>query len=279
MGAPCILILAGLVGLIVWFVALVRGSFPARDSQSRARHTWKVLRKWGLFVLGVLLFVALLLPMFSMPREAVRRAHCMNNLRQIGLAMSAYHDAHQCFPPAYTSDTKGRPLHSWRTLVLPYLEYGGLYDQLRLAEPWNSPHNKAVFASAETPAPYRCPSGRDDPQYTSYAMVVGPGTVSDGPNSRRREDVRDGLNKTVIVVEAAGHGIPWYEPRDLDFAHMSFTIKDPNGNAIRSEHSGLANALFADGSTRLLNQDLRPEFIKSLLTIAGGEDFDESDFY
>jgi hypothetical protein len=53
-------------------------------------------------------------------------APCINNLKQIGLAMHNYHDAHGCFPPAYIPDENGKPMHSWRVLLLPYLELDGV---------------------------------------------------------------------------------------------------------------------------------------------------------
>ena len=59
--------------------------------------------------------------------------------------MNNYEAQHGCFPPAYSVDKDGRPLHSWRVLLLPYLDEEELYKQLRLDEPWDSPHNKAVF--------------------------------------------------------------------------------------------------------------------------------------
>ena len=75
-----------------------------------------------LFLTCVGFFVAM--PIMAVPsaREAARRAQCSNNLTQIGLAMHSYHAAHGCFPPAYVADEKGRPKHSWRVLLLPFLD-------------------------------------------------------------------------------------------------------------------------------------------------------------
>ena len=45
---------------------------------------------------------------------------CVNNLKQIALALHNYEEVYKVLPPAYTVDAQGRPLHSWRTLILPY---------------------------------------------------------------------------------------------------------------------------------------------------------------
>ena len=94
-------------------------------------------------VVGVLMcggiLVALLLPAVQASREAARRAQCANNLKQIGLAFHNYHDAHKTFPPAYIPDKDGKPMHSWRVLILPYLEQQALYKRYNFDEPWDSP--------------------------------------------------------------------------------------------------------------------------------------------
>ena len=95
-----------------------------------------------LAVLGILvLLIALLLPVTRSARPAAYRAQCINNLKQIAMALHSYEQAHKAFPLAHTVDTKGRPLHSWRTLILPYLEQQTLYQSIDLSKPWNDPAN------------------------------------------------------------------------------------------------------------------------------------------
>src|SRR5271166_372859 len=92
----------------------------------------------------IAMLIALLLPAVQAAREAARRAQCTNNLKQIALAMHNYASANNCFPPAATYTRDGKPLLSWRVLILPYLEQASLYNQFHLDEAWDSPNNKPL---------------------------------------------------------------------------------------------------------------------------------------
>jgi hypothetical protein len=218
--------------------------------------------------------VALMLPFVGNARETYKRVVCSNNLKQIAAAMRAYCEAHGRFPPAYTVDANGRPMHSWRVLILPWLGEKALYDQYDLREPWDSLQNQAV--TARMPAVFRCPADKKAPGgETNYAMVVGPGTVSNGTASCKLEDIRDGTDQTILVVEVVDSGIHWAEPRDLNVEGMSFQINSPGGKDISSRHSvGRYDdtcVVFCDESVHYLYTSIDPAVIKALITIAGGE--------
>ena len=61
----------------------------------------------------------------------------MNNLKQIGLAFHNYADAYRSFPPAVIYGPDGKPWHSWRVLLLPFLEQQPLYEQYDFSQPWD----------------------------------------------------------------------------------------------------------------------------------------------
>src|SRR5690349_21111160 len=74
-------------------------------------------------------------------RLAAQRSSCNCNLKQIGLALHNYHDTYGSFPPAYVADAEGRPMHSWRVLILPFIDCNDLYKEYNFSEPWSSPDN------------------------------------------------------------------------------------------------------------------------------------------
>jgi prepilin-type N-terminal cleavage/methylation domain-containing protein/prepilin-type processing-associated H-X9-DG protein len=78
------------------------------------------------------ILIALTLPAIQEVREAARRAHCENNLRQLGIALHAYHTANDCFPPNWTAALGPyyRGFYSVHSRLLPYLDQRALYDSI-----------------------------------------------------------------------------------------------------------------------------------------------------
>src|SRR5215469_2943912 len=137
---------------------------------------------------GVIL--ALFLPAVQSARENARKTQCAANLQRIGLAMQAYYNTYNSFPPAYVADAKGRPMHSWRALLLPYLDKT-LAIQYRLDEPWDGPHNRTLHA--RMPAVFRCPADRSPAAngVTNYVVVSGPGAIFDGTQCTKADEITD----------------------------------------------------------------------------------------
>ncbi|MSR57404.1 MAG: DUF1559 domain-containing protein [Planctomycetaceae bacterium] len=216
---------------------------------------------------GVL--AALLLPAVQQAREAARRTQCKNNLKQIGLALHNYHDTYHCFPPAFIADESGKPMHSWRVLILPYLDEPGLYSRYRFDEPWDGPNNSQLLPLM--PAIYRCPSDPSSPAATNtaYAGVFGPKSVFRGTQPVRMADITDGTANTLAVGEVgAGTAIPWMKPQDIDIT-LHPTIGSPGG--FGSAHVGGCHFIMLDGSVRFVSQNINATTLQSLFTIDGGE--------
>jgi prepilin-type processing-associated H-X9-DG protein len=222
--------------------------------------------------------LALLLPAVQAAREASRRIKCANNLVQISLAMVNYQTRYGTFPPAYIPDKNGKPMHSWRVLLLPDLERQDLYGKYRFNEPWDSPNNRKVSETAI--ALFQCPSANHPSGdcTTNYMMVVGPHTISDGPHSRKRTEFTDGLSNTIMFVEVADSGVNWAEPKDLEFDKIDFKINGSKKPGIGSQHSGGCNVAICDGSVHWVTNSLAPEKVKALLTIDGGEKVNLDEF-
>src|SRR4051794_16625406 len=105
-------------------------------------------------IIGIL--VALLLPAIQSAREAARRTTCLNKMKQIGIALMNHHDTTKHFPSGATSDvsTDSVPPNTARFAmlgyipqILPYMEAGNLFSQMRLKCHWDLEPNKTVAAS------------------------------------------------------------------------------------------------------------------------------------
>ena len=223
------------------------------------------LGKLLLIVATIVVLIALLLPASRSARPAARRAQCTNNLKQIALALHNYEQDHKALPPAYTMDANGRPLHSWRTLILPYLEQESLYKKIDLSKPWNDPVNAA--ASATKLAVYTCPATVDSKNTTAYLAIVGPDGFLVPGRSRRFEEITDGLSSTLAVIEASEEdAVPWMAPFDAD-AVMVMKLD----TKAELHHSGGTNAAFADGGVRFLRTDTPAPMRRALLSISGND--------
>jgi prepilin-type processing-associated H-X9-DG protein len=250
----------GPVGLLFSAVTVLVPAFFL----SSLTHTEKAL---GL-VLAVLA-LAVLIPLGTASKGTITRSDCRNNLRQIGLALQQYHDAYGSFPPAYVADANGKPMHSWRVLLLPYLENRMLYQQYDFNEPWDGPNNRRLAKYCITC--FRCPHSTSPFAETNYVVAIGSRTLWPGAAGGSFDDIPDGTPQTVLVVETANSGIVWSEPRDLDASTMNVTINSARGKGISSMHARGANVVMADGSVRLLPDSMNWEALHALLTRNGGE--------
>ena len=228
---------------------------------------------WVVALSVVLAVIALVVPAIRAAREAARRAQCSCNLCGIKLAFHNYHETYGVLPPAYIADEAGRPMHSWRVLILPFLEQATFYKQYDFAEPWDGPNNSKLLD--QMPNYYACPSRSSGAtNLASYAVIAGEGTMFPGSRSARFADVTDGLANTLMVVEVANMKIPWTAPVDLDIGTMSLRVNDPNRPGISSPHPGGANTAFGDGKYVFLRDGLPEETLRALITVAGGEAVD-----
>ncbi|MFG0290362.1 MAG: DUF1559 domain-containing protein [Rhodopirellula sp. JB044] len=200
----------------------------------------------------------LLLPAVSAAREAARRMSCSNNLKQIGLAMHNYHSAYNSLPPAYTVDANGQRLHSWRTLLLPFLEYQSLYEQIDLTRPWDDPVNRAL--SEQVIPVFNCPSAGEGTNLTTYVAVVSPDGMLSGATPVAFRDVTDGLSNTIMVAETTTDAaVVWMSPQDIDVDQF---INTPSES---QTHLGGANVLMGDGAVSFLDDETAPAMRRQMI--------------
>jgi len=214
-------------------------------------------------------------------KEAHRRMACLRNLRRIVLAMLLYERDHGTLPPAFTIDNRGRPLHSWRALLLPYLGQRDLYDQIRLEEPWDSKHNRQ-FHEHTLPF-YQCPTADLDPGQTTYAVVVGEATPFDGGDVKELEAFGPHSAHMILVVECKA-GSCWMNPMfDVPYPVAREGINTetrwwlssdqpatPTG--IGSDHPGGANVGLRSGAS-IFAHDVMDMFVTWPALLEGRGDF------
>ena len=238
--------------------------------------------KMYLFLLGLAVVVmglsGLMLREISCAKRAERRAWCCSHLKMIATALQNYHDVHGCFPPSCTLDRAGKPMHSWRVLLLPYLGESDLYARYRLDEPWNSENNRRL-AKLSTEC-YRCPADTSAAEgTTSYLAVVGPHAAWRKEKALRMSDITDGISYTIMLVEVSDSGINWMEPRDLSFDEAAARISaglSPDGKlGIRSRHTSVVNCGFGNVQAHCLEKNISPTLLRGLLTADGREDVSE----
>ena len=200
--------------------------------------------------------------------DGSERRRCVDNLKQIGLALHNYHSTHGSFPPSASRDKQGRPLLSWRVHILPFLDQQQtLFNEFHLDEPWDSAHNKPLVA--KMPTTYINPKTSRKLQKsgkTTYLVPVGKSTIFTGGAGIKINEVTDGTSNTIMAVDASDAlAVEWTKPED-------WTV-DPEvkKDALFGHYPEGAWMLFADGSARFIKQGISLTTLNSLLTRNGRE--------
>ena len=164
-----------------------------------------------------LAYASNLIPATYAGRESVLRIDCVAKEAAIATALLSYRAEHGTFPPAFTVDASGRPLQSWRVLILPYLgdDAKALYDKIRLDEPWDSEYNAAFHA--QEPDVFRCPSVSNMKEgETIYSVLLGDegffdeSGVGKDPKKAISDPDRDVWSQFLVVERA--EPICWMTP-------------------------------------------------------------------
>ncbi|QDU95335.1 DUF1559 family PulG-like putative transporter [Lignipirellula cremea] len=234
---------------------------------------------WIVFLaIGAIGLAALLSPPSCRRGGPSARSRCSNNLKQIGLGLHGYYDAYQAFPPAYITDENGKPMHSWRVLILPYMELSAVHAKYDFDEPWDGPNNRRVMSELipEGLPVFRCPSQHGDKNMTSYHVVVGPGTAWKANEGLTVQEIADGTRNSIAVIEAPQHQRHWLDPTPLALADALPPVEQEPGQAAdpRQPHGNGRNAVYFDGSTRFLYSDMPPEMLRRMILINDGEEID-----
>jgi prepilin-type processing-associated H-X9-DG protein len=236
---------------------------PSKRQKGRSATLLKLLAVLGIIVIAI----AMMLPAVRTAREPARRNQCRSQLEQIALALKRYAEVHGALPPAYTTDASGKPLHSWRTLILPFMEEQQLYNAIDLTKPWNDPVNAAAFNT--NLAVYQCPSAPwEIDNRTTYLAVVAPNSCIQATEPRKLSDVTDDPSQTLMVIEVdEEHAVPWMSPVDAN-EDVVLDLASPKS---RTPHPGGVQAAFVDGSVYFLADGIPATIRRTLISIAGND--------
>ena len=116
------------------------------------------------------------------------------------------------------------------------------------------------------PEIYRNPSSAASPNLTTYLVPVGEGTVFEGREGLKAASFRDGMSKTVMVVEANDdQAVIWTQPDD-----WQYDPQEPLAGVGEAHPAGFI-VLLADGSVEFIFDSIEHAVFRALLTVSGGE--------
>jgi prepilin-type N-terminal cleavage/methylation domain-containing protein/prepilin-type processing-associated H-X9-DG protein len=180
----------------------------------------------------IAVLISLLLPAVQSAREAARRAQCVNNLKQMGIALHNYHDALLIFPPGYIAaskfidaETDTAPGWSWASMILPQLDQGPLYSSINVYLPIQAAAN--ATATQTILSVFLCPSDQ----------LPSSGTFP----------VTDGLGNPVATVAPSSYAAC----AGNDAADVALGLNnDGSGNGLFFRNSGVRIAAITDGTSQ-----------------------------
>jgi prepilin-type N-terminal cleavage/methylation domain-containing protein/prepilin-type processing-associated H-X9-DG protein len=192
-----------------------------------------------LIVIAIIgLLVSLSIPAIQASREAARRTHCTSNLRQLGIALNSYHDAHQVLPPLMIWQPAGEPLgkgilppgiidrlvasdlpdqeedraySNWLCMLLPYLEEEALESYIDSSVPIGHPRNMTVRAT-DLPV-LKCPSDPYTGADNHYQRIPEMGIEDEG-YARNNYAMNFGTNESCLMGDFPIPGSPYPECTD-----------------------------------------------------------------
>ena len=247
---------------------------------ARRRRTVLIIATVFVVFLVISLFFAFT-SFLLVQRENSRRERCDLNLARLYAATVEYCEANGSYPPAFTVNSNGERLHSWRVLLLPFLGEENLYSQIRLDEPWDSEWNRQFWT--KTPNIFRCastPIDEDEDSDTksklcAYSCVIGASTVfpEDG-TAVTPDDLVDGASNTILYVERK-KSVNWMDPN----SELTEELVCEENKKIAKERENFASwhasgvlVVFCDGKRQLLSEKIDEDVLRLLLNVHDSHD-------
>ena len=183
-----------------------------------------ILLRWLVALIALVCIMgAIVLSLAKAIKHVQRDVHRMrieSHLKGLGFAMGNYVEYQGGLPPAAVLDRGGKPLLSWRVLLLPYLEEQGLYLEFKLDDPWDSEHNRRLIPRMpriyEPYSDSKPHSDHDFPPYMTFFQVIrGPGTPFERPRLKFHEIT--GVSVQMFLIVEAAEPVIWTKPDDIDY--------------------------------------------------------------
>lgn len=172
------------------------------------------------------------------------------------LSFYEFESRFQHLPRSANRHVRSQPPHSWRVAILPLIGQASLYKEYQFDQPWDSEQNLKV--AQKMPDIFR--GTEDEPNSTSFTMLVGAGAFDSSTAPPRLADITDGTSNTIALIQSA-KAVPWTKPEDV--------VYQADGPVTQLSRSRLVG--MADGTTRELPQDITDGDFRALITRSGGE--------
>ncbi len=199
-----------------------------------------------------------------------QRTMGMANIQQIAEALNSYRREHGSYPTPTVVDSDGKPLYSWRVLILPQLGYGHLYRQFQLGQTWDSPTNNNI--TIQMPPVFACTNNplAVSLHESNFMLLVGDGTLFPTAGPIDIDKMNDKAEETLLVVETLNGGKKWTEPNDID---VSKGVKLGNRpmTDIGGNYPDCAIAATVDGKAIAIDPKVTTSMLDALISPNGRE--------
>lgn len=258
---------------------------PAVDAATKSKKLKSPAQKigWmpamiGASIVAFLVFVSATVVVFLWPhmRQNIERSaqrQDLDNMQAIASALNAYSDRYGTYPTPVVFNSLGKPLYSWRVLVLPFMGYEDLYKRFDLKQPWDSPANANLHR--QMPTEFASPNSPDASinNETNYVLITGAGTLfpPSGPLASKNID-----KPTLLLVETKNN-TPWSAPGDIDLGR-SFRVGNKPMVDVGGLHRSSFTAMTVDGEAFRIPTNVPQTVLDALVSPNGGENVQTSTF-
>ncbi len=243
--------------------------------------------------LGIAIFCACALfvmvsVIFRYAVNSARETQWRSTQEHIGRSINHYRSHNGVLPPASVLDDNRRPMHSWRVLILPYIEQNLFSSCYHFDEPWNGPNNQLLlqsyteggFGDKDTPDVTVVRSAYQHPEHSSYendfhtnlVMVINPNlplvqTIGNDDVVRGKKGWHYRLHagSDPMVVGITGPDFHWMEPRDMSPEELLSLGGDDNIQTKSLAHIISSFIVNNDGTVRILSSEETVTQLRTML--------------